>query len=106
MQLNKEEILKELGDLPEEMYDEIVLDFITQANEEIISMKEALNNNDFDSVSKIAHSIKGSSGNLRIYDVQLISRSIETEAKVMKNKDSLEQQIIFLEQSVDRIKKN
>lgn len=82
----KQKILEELGGIPEEFYDEIVKEFIGQAHAQVKTIREALQNNDFDTASKVAHSVKGSSGNLRIYKLQELSKFIELESKANPSK--------------------
>jgi HPt (histidine-containing phosphotransfer) domain-containing protein len=78
---DKKKILQELGDIPEETYDELVRFFIKQLKENIPKIKAALANRDFDTLARLAHSLKGSSGNLRIHQVYELTVQINDMAK-------------------------
>ena len=75
--LEKQKILQEMGGIPEDFYNGLVRNLITQVHEQISKSKQALSNDDYDSISQSAHFIKGASGNLRIYSVYEITKSIE-----------------------------
>jgi HPt (histidine-containing phosphotransfer) domain-containing protein len=78
---DKKKILRELGDIPEETYDELVCFFIRQLKDNIPKIKAALAGHDFDQLAKLAHSLKGSSGNLRIHQVYELATQINDMAK-------------------------
>ena len=82
----KERILEELGGISESEYDAFVRELIAQTESQAIELKAALEGDKFDGIAKIAHSIKGSSGNLRIYKIQELAKSLELAAKE-KNKN-------------------
>ena len=77
----KEQILEELGGLPEELYDELVASFIENAQNQFIELEKAISGNDSVSISKIAHSLKGSSANLRLGNIQELASFVEKSAK-------------------------
>lgn len=77
----KKRILSELGGLPEEVYNSLVLELITQTDQKVSEIKQALQDNDFDVIAKLAHSVKGAAGNLRIFAVHEAARDVEMEAK-------------------------
>lgn len=84
MQLNKQKALQELG-IPEEFYDELMGDFITQT-EGVLNKLDMLKETDnFEEIAKLAHFIKGSAGNLRIDELYSIAKEIEFTAKEKKN---------------------
>jgi HPt (histidine-containing phosphotransfer) domain-containing protein len=102
--MNKEEkklILEELGDIPEELYNELVHEFIAQARVQIQSINEALEKKDFLTVSGIAHSLKGSSGNLRIRPVQNLAQFIELQAKEDADNEVLKERTRDLSQILE-----
>ncbi len=76
----KAEALKALA-VPEEMYDEMVRDFIDQTHRSIGDLSVAVTAQDFKKIAEIAHGIKGSSGNLRIRDVFEAAKSMELSAR-------------------------
>jgi two-component system, sensor histidine kinase and response regulator len=80
-QETKIRIAEELGGLPVEVIDELLGAFFTQTEGEMTCLKEAMGRDDIDSIMKIAHSIKGAAGNLRVNSVQELARIIEMNAK-------------------------
>lgn len=75
----KRKILKELGDIPEEVYDELVFEFAGMARQGISRMRSAVG--DLGVVRETAHSLKGSSANLRLKEISTAAAAIEQAAK-------------------------
>lgn len=82
----KKKILEELGGIDEACYDELVKEFIVLADKMILEAEKLLREDNLDGVSKTAHSIKGSSGNLRINTIYEIAKLFETVAYEKKDK--------------------
>lgn len=83
----KKKILEELGGgISEEIYDDLVQEFISQTRGEITGLNGVLSNDDFDSVVKIAHSIRGSAANLRFTRMQECAKALELAVKKRKDK--------------------
>jgi HPt (histidine-containing phosphotransfer) domain-containing protein len=77
----KESIVKELGGLSVELYDELLNDFVAHAMDQLIILKEAITSSNDEIVGRISHSLKGSSGNLRLRDIEKIFTYINNAAK-------------------------
>jgi len=80
---DKKRILYELGDIPESVYDELVVILIDETLKQVVKINEAINGSRPDEILRIVHSIKGSAGNLRIARIQEAAKAIETEIKEM-----------------------
>jgi HPt (histidine-containing phosphotransfer) domain-containing protein len=74
-------ILEELGNLPEDMYDELVLEFIALAGTRLRGMKSLHEALDFAQLAKEAHFIKGASLNLRLHKVHHLAAGMERLSK-------------------------
>ncbi len=101
----KQKILKELGGISENVYDELVNEIILQIKGQIPELKGLLNRNDFDSMAKIAHSIKGSSGNLRFTKMQEAAKALEFAVKEKKDKRIFLGCIAKMEEALEDIKR-
>jgi HPt (histidine-containing phosphotransfer) domain-containing protein len=78
----KARILEELGDLSEEIYDELVGEFIEMVKVKVLEMKRLMGEGNFTELSKHAHFVKGASLNLRIPVLHEIARNIEIASKM------------------------
>ncbi len=54
------------------------------------SLQEAIKNNDFDSIRRVAHDMKSTSGSLNFIDIANLSQEIEKNAKEKKDADYME----------------
>jgi HPt (histidine-containing phosphotransfer) domain-containing protein len=84
----KSKALEELGGIPEAIYNEIGKEFIVIARRQTDELSEAAVRMDFARVMAIAHSLKGSSGNLRLKTLQGLALQIE-EASKEKNQEAV-----------------
>ena len=73
----KREILEELGGIPEEVYDDLVKEFLDQARTEISAIRESLKKGISDEAAQLAHSIKGAAANLRLEEISDLAKNIE-----------------------------
>lgn len=73
----KKQILNELGDISESVYDSLVRGFIIKTPDKIILIKDALKNGNSNEAGTILHSIIGTAGNLRL-------EGIFKEAQIMR----------------------
>jgi HPt (histidine-containing phosphotransfer) domain-containing protein len=85
----KEKILDELGGIDEADYDALVMELVQDIEKRLAELESAIKADDFIGISKIAHAIKGGAGNLRIYKIQEIAASLESEAKEKKDKSKI-----------------
>ena len=84
MELDKEKILKELG-FEDAFIKELFDLYLKDAAETIGKLEAAITAGDIDAVKSLGHSLKGSSGNLRITEVQQKALAVEMEAKGAKD---------------------
>jgi HPt (histidine-containing phosphotransfer) domain-containing protein len=100
LDLNKiaQELEFELEDV--EMLIEVFLD---STDDSMINLKEAIKNNDFESIHQNAHAIKGSALNLTLLNIANIAKDIEYASKEKLLVDYL---VLYseLEQSINEIK--
>ena len=73
----KEAILQQLGGIPEDVYNEIGRDFVKIARSQEAQLEEAVAAGDWTAVARVSHSLKGSSGNLRIVKIQELMLEVE-----------------------------
>ncbi len=104
MEIDRKKVSAELG-IGEDMYDELVGEFITQGEGLTGKMKEAIGANDLDEIARIAHMLKGTSGNLRIYTIQELARVIESAAKEKRGADAIAGNLAKLKDAFTELKK-
>lgn len=96
--MDKSKILEELGGIPEEVYDSLVLDLVEQTGAQIEKMRAAVEMQDWKNLVEIAHFIKGSAGNLRIAGIEAPAREIEMSAREQKNASGISSAITLIEE--------
>jgi HPt (histidine-containing phosphotransfer) domain-containing protein len=96
----KQRILAELTYLSEEVYDELLGILLLQTEEKIRELKTAAEHEDFSSIAKIAHSLKGSSGNLRVNTIYEPAKSMESIARENPDKQKIVGDILHLEEAL------
>ncbi len=94
---DKQRILKELGDLPEEVYDELVEMFIAQARPQIAEIRECLTKKDLPRIAFLAHTVKGTSANLRIAPIFEAAKTLEAEVKADARSEVISEQVQIIE---------
>jgi HPt (histidine-containing phosphotransfer) domain-containing protein len=85
----KEKILDELGGIDEADYDVLVTELIQDIEKRLAELESAIKADDFIGVSKIAHAIKGEAGNLRIYKIEALAKTLESEAKETRDRSKI-----------------
>jgi HPt (histidine-containing phosphotransfer) domain-containing protein len=80
MELDKKKIAENLG-IPEAMYQELLQDFILQAEAVLVQLKVAVEEADFSKIKERGHFIKGSCGMMRIQELYVIAKEIEIGEK-------------------------
>jgi len=101
----KQRILDDLGGIPEAVYDELLNDLIKQVRDNLAELNKSLPGEDFDSISKIAHTIKGSSANLRMTKISEAAKALEISAKEEKDKQTLAKDLEALEVTLKDLEK-
>jgi len=87
MELDKEKILRELG-FEESFIKELFDIYLKDAAKTLSKLEVAINAEDIESIKSLGHSLKGSSANLRITEVQQKALAMEMEAKGAKDKQT------------------
>ena len=100
----KKKILAELTYLSEEVYDELLGILLLQTEEKIRELKTAVENDDFSSIAKIAHSLKGSSGTLRVNTLYEPAKSMEFIARENPDRQKIAGDIVHLEEALYSLK--
>lgn len=101
----KEKILDELGGVSEADYDTLVAELIGQLEEQVIELAAAANRDNFEAIARIAHTIKGASGNLRVYKIQETAKSLESAAKDKQSKTEIAAALGVLGQELAELKR-
>lgn len=101
----KDKILQELGGIPEEIYNDLVKELLVQIKLQIPEMREQLKQGDMEGLGKVIHSIKGSSGNLRLRKVEEIAKRINVAARESGDTESMEDDLIRMEEAVGEVEK-
>lgn len=102
----KEQILKELGGIPEDTYNELIKELIPTLKDQIAQIKALKEKNDMAELGEVAHSVKGSAGNFRLRKVYELALSVEKNAKANGQEGDLDSQITELEQALLDFDKN
>lgn len=77
---DRKRALEEL-EIPEDIYDELIDDFVQMANEELQKIEElTAQGTNLTAAKKVAHSIKGAAANLRLEKAREICLFMELEA--------------------------
>ncbi|NWF66723.1 MAG: response regulator, partial [Campylobacterales bacterium] len=71
---------KTLG-LDLDLIKELFLEFIISSKDDLLSLKNAIESNNFEDMKLFAHKIKGAASNLRVDEIYEISKDIEYSAK-------------------------
>ena len=100
----KKKILAELIHFSEEGYDELLGILLLQAAETIKELRAAAEKGDFYSVAKIAHTLKGPSGSLRVTSLYETAKSIEAVAKENPDRNKIVGNIVHLEEALSQLK--
>ncbi|MEW6536649.1 MAG: Hpt domain-containing protein [Candidatus Auribacterota bacterium] len=93
----KERILSELMGMSEDVYDQLVNMLCSQMHSQLEQMLDAVKTTNYDSVRRIAHSIGGCAGNLRLTAIYQRAREIEDTAGISSGADYVMNSIQELE---------
>jgi len=77
----KAKVLVELGGIDEGIYDSLVAEHLNQTKDRCLEIRKFLDENDIEQVADLAHSVKGSSGNLRLQRLYEAAQELEAAAK-------------------------
>lgn len=81
MDAEKAKILSDLGDISEDVYDDLVRDLCGQVKVTGAEMRAAVVTGNFKKLAELAHFLKGAAANLRIERINEAAKNIETLAK-------------------------
>ena len=104
MAIDRARIIAELG-LDAEIVNELVTEFVTQTEETLKALEAAVAAGDFTAISDTAHSIKGSSGNLRMDDLYNLCKETEMNAKGPKDITAIQALLVKIRAAFEEIKK-
>lgn len=74
-------VLDELREILEDGLDELIAEYLHEAPSELLQLRDAVERDDILNIVSIAHSLKGSSGNLGISGLYNLCATLEQEAK-------------------------
>lgn len=95
----KQQILKELGGIPEDTYNELIRELIPTLKSQVESIKSLFAGSQLVELGEVAHTVKGSAGNFRLREVYEIAASVEKMGK-SKMTQALTDEISRLEQAI------
>ncbi|MDP2076864.1 MAG: response regulator, partial [Sulfuricurvum sp.] len=81
------ELLKKELDLPDKILHKLLTLFLNSSNSNLLELKKAIDDNDFNVIENMAHKIKGAAGNMRFFPIEELSGEIEMLARSKKNAD-------------------
>jgi HPt (histidine-containing phosphotransfer) domain-containing protein len=84
----KMRILRELDDLPEAVYDELLVETVETVREQMLELSGALAQGDYSEMRSLAHAIRGTAANMRLYSLQKASEGLQ---QVLREQQPLEQ---------------
>ncbi|NLO92325.1 MAG: Hpt domain-containing protein [Elusimicrobia bacterium] len=76
--MEKKQILAELGDIPERVYDELVVEAFEQGRRQVAEIQKRCAGKDLACAAAVAHSIKGCFANLRLPEISDAAREVES----------------------------
>ena len=79
--MEKKQILAELGDIPETVYDELVSEAFEQGLGQFAEIQTSCAEKDYGRAAAVAHSIKGCFANLRLPKISNAARELEAELR-------------------------
>ena len=81
------ELLREELDLPDKILYKLLTLFLNSSNNNLLELKKAIDENDFNVIENMAHKIKGAAGNMRFFSIEELSGEIEVLARSKENVD-------------------
>lgn len=99
----KKRAMQELG-IDENVFDDLLRCFISEAEEQMQKLEEAVKADNFDEIAQIGHGLKGMAGNLRIANMQYAAKAMEAIAKEGKIKPEIRKKAIELRQYLLELK--
>jgi len=93
-------ILNELGGISEEVYRNLIKEFISEINNNLVEFKQKLSENNTKDMAAIMHAIKGASANLRLYSLEGIAENIETKVKQTGIIADINEQVSIMEKEL------
>jgi HPt (histidine-containing phosphotransfer) domain-containing protein len=73
----KMKILRELDDLPEAVYDELLVETAEIVRNQMLEISGALAQGDYSEMRSLAHAIRGTAANMRLYSLQEASEGLQ-----------------------------
>ncbi len=70
-----------MGNIPEELYDEFLVEYKEQHKRQTEEIRQALSSKNLLLIREAAHSLSGTSGNLRLYPIHYAAKALEISAR-------------------------
>lgn len=97
MDAEKAKILSDLGDISEDVYDDLVKDLCGQVKVTAAEMRAAVVTGNFKKLADLAHFLKGAAANLRVERINDAAKNIEALAKGESGLDQIKGHVAALE---------
>ena len=104
MELDKKKAMEGLG-IPEDMYNELLRDFVAQAETVLLELQVAVEAGNFPQIANRGHFIRGSAGMLRLHELHLIAGSIEAGGKEGKELEKVKTYVESFKRVFEELKK-
>ena len=81
----------------------LIMNFLQVVTNDLLELSRAIESEDFEEIAHNAHSIKGSSANLRLKEVSLIAKEIELNAQDKKRDFDYKGAYVKLKNKIDGV---
>ena len=102
VKLDRQRALAELG-IPDEFYDELLHDLLDSARTALENLKDAVRKSDFDTILRIAHTLKGSAASMRLEEMRTIARGLEAASREKTDTEALHKHAAELRTAVEEL---
>ena len=102
----KEEIILENSKemmIPAATYEKIVETSLKASQQDILDLEKALDGGDFDTIDFLMHRIKGTFGNLRLYEVSNLAKEIDDMAKNQTDIKIIKERCVQLKSAINSL---
>jgi HPt (histidine-containing phosphotransfer) domain-containing protein len=89
--------------ITEKDFDEMLVEFVTQADETIINLKKELSEGNIETAERFAHSLKGVAGNMRLDNCYRVASDVDAALK-LGPPVSIEALLVDLKKAVDEVR--
>jgi HPt (histidine-containing phosphotransfer) domain-containing protein len=96
-------VLKELDNLPEELYDDLLRALVETTRQQLTELVTAVEQNQIAEVRNLAHSIRGAASNLRLHELRAAVERLQQAAHQGFEGDQLMAAVAGLQESLDAV---